>query len=104
MKIDVQQEKERARMTLSGKIDEHGSEELKKRFYELNLSNVKELVLDFHGVVYIGSACIGKLLLFYKEMFDKEGKIRITGVTPAIHEMLRVVKIDSIIEVTPAGH
>ncbi len=102
MKIAVQQETDRARMTLSGKIDEYGSEELKKRFYELDIAAVKELVLDFGDVTYIGSACIGKLLLFYKELFDGNAVIRIVKVSPAIYEMLRVVKIDGIMEVVPA--
>jgi len=102
MKIAVQQETDRVRMTLSGKIDEYGSEELKKRFYELDIAAVKELVLDFGDVAYIGSACIGKLLLFYKELFDKNATIRIVKVSPAIYEMLRVVKIDGIMEVATA--
>lgn len=102
MKISVRQETHSALMTIEGKIDEHGSEELKKRFYELEIPALKELVLDFTAVTYIGSACIGKLLLFYKELFDKDGKIRIVGVSPAIFEMLRVVKIDGIMEVRPA--
>jgi len=102
MNIAVHQDKDRARMTIAGKIDEYGSEELKKRFYELDLAALKELVLDFKAVTYIGSACIGKLLLFYKELFDKDGKIRIVGVSPDIHELLRVVKIDGIVEVTVA--
>lgn len=89
-------------MTIAGKIDEYGSETLKQRFYELDLTAMGELVLDFSGVTYIGSACIGKLLLFYKELFDKNGNIRIVNVSPAIYEMLRVVKIDGIMEVSTA--
>ncbi len=102
MEIRASQEGGTARMSLSGKIDEYGSEELKRRFYELQPATVSELVLDFKGVTYIGSACIGKLLLFYKEMFDVDGKIRIINASPSVYEMLKVVKLDSIMSVSAA--
>ncbi len=102
MTIDVRREGVQARMRVTGKLDEAGAEKLKQSFFELNRSDLSEIVLDFNGVTYIGSACIGKLLLFYKEMFEAGGKVRIINTSPTVYNLLRVVKLDQIMNISKA--
>ncbi len=100
MEVNVTQEGSSARFTLNGKIDESGAEELKARFLSLNRAALKEVVFDFKGVSHIGSAGIGKLLLFYKELAVSGGNIRITNVSDAIRDLFRVLKLDTIFTIS----
>jgi len=83
-----------------GNIDERCAEELKKRFREMNVSSVKEVVFDFRNVNHIGSAGIGKLLLFYKDMALNGGKIRIENASETVYELFNVLKLDTIFTVS----
>jgi len=100
MDVQVTQEGSNARFTLNGKIDESGAEELKARFLGLNRTALKEVVFDFKGVSHIGSAGIGKLLLFYKELAISGGSIRIINISDSIRDLFRVLKLDTIFTIS----
>ncbi len=91
-----------ARFEIHGNIDESGAEELKARFTELNASSLKEAVFDFKHVSRIGSAGLGKLLLFYKALSANRGKIHIENVNRDIHDLLLELQLDSIFTITRA--
>lgn len=100
MELTVSQEGSRAGFQVAGNIDERGAEELKRRFRELNISNINEVVFDFGKVTHIGSAGIGKLLLFYKDLAVTGGKIKIINTTETVFELLTVLKLDTIFTIT----
>lgn len=79
-----------------------GNEELKNSFQGLNLSFVKEVVLDFGKVNHIGSAGIGKLLLLYKDLATAGGNIRIENLPGALSELFRELKLHTIFTITKA--
>jgi anti-anti-sigma factor len=87
-------------MEITGSIDERGAEELKRRFLEMDVSSISEVVLDFKGVTFIGSAGIGKLLLFYKSLAAHGGKITINNMGKDIFTMFKVVKLDKIFNIS----
>ena len=100
MEIKAQKQGNHARIEVSGKIDEHGAEELKRKFLEMNMDKCQEVVFDFKHVDHIGSAGIGKLLLFYKNLAMNGGTLRVENVSKAVLELLRVVKLDSLFGVS----
>ncbi len=102
MDLTVTSQGEEARINLVGSIDERGAEELKRRFLELDLGNLKEVVFDFNAVTFIGSAGIGKLLLLYKNVAAQGGRIRIENMSKDIYTMFKVVKLDKIFNISPA--
>ena len=102
MEIAVMPEGGKTLLKVVGRIDENGAEELKRRVLELDTVNMKELVLDFQGVSFIGSAGIGKLLLFYKRMAPHGGRIRIINMPREIYPMFTVTKLDQIFSITRA--
>ncbi|MDM8514924.1 STAS domain-containing protein [Desulfobacterales bacterium HSG16] len=102
MELQVNQEQSTLRFLVKGNIDEVGAEELKSRFKEINISSIKEMVFDFSGVTHIGSAGIGKLLLFYKDMALIGGKIRIENVSATVYELFGVLKLDTIFTIQRA--
>jgi anti-anti-sigma factor len=96
----VTEEKDIARFTIEGDIDEKGAEILKQRFNELNLAALKETVFDFKDVQHIGSSGIGKMLLFYKKLAVSGGIIRIVNASEAVYDLLLALKLDSVFEIS----
>jgi len=102
MELSVTQNKEWVRFKVEGDIDEGGAEALKRRFQEMKLSTYKEVVFDFDKVTYIGSAGIGKLLIFYKNAALCDCEIRIENIPAPIYELFMVLKLDSIFTIIKA--
>lgn len=101
MEIKVEAGLDQVNVQLVGNIDEKGAEEIKRRFMEIDLSSIKDVVFDFSGVTFIGSAGIGKLLLFYKNVAANGGQISINNMSQDIYTMFKVVKLDKIFKISP---
>ncbi len=100
MEVNVTTEGQKARITVSGNIDERGAEELKRRFLDLDIPKIKDVVLDFSEVTFVGSAGIGKLLLLYKNLAPHGGSIRIENMSKDIYTMFKVVKLDKVFDIS----
>jgi len=100
MEISVVQNGDKALFKIEGEIDEIGAEELKRRFRDLNTSSLREATFDFRDVTHIGSAGIGKLLLFYKDLALIGGNIKIENVSETIRELFSVLKLDTIFSIS----
>lgn len=97
MKLKVKHMGNRVGFEISGIIDDQGAELLEKRFGELNFSELKELVLDFAKVQYISSLGVKKLLVFYKKITTKGGRLHIENDTGIFHELLTITKMNAVI-------
>ena len=97
MELEVKHKGNRVGFTISGIVDKQGAELLDKSFRELNLSALKELVLDFGKVKYVSSPGVGKLLLFYKKMTENGGKLRIINDTGFFQDLLTITKMNTVI-------
>ena len=89
-----------ATMTIKGNIDEQGAETLKQNFYSLNISVLDHVVIDMKDVNHIGSAGIGKLLLFYKDFAIKGGSISVINVSKPLFDLFQVVKLDTLMKIS----
>ncbi len=85
-----------AQFVISGHIDESGAAQLKEHFRSLDLTQTKEVVLDFSNVSHIGSAGIGKLLLFYKDLAINGGSIRIENPSTAIRQLFMELNLHTL--------
>ncbi len=103
MELTVNTEGDRVTIEVVGSIDERGAEDLKRRFLELDVNSIQEVVFDFSGVTFIGSAGIGKLLLFYKNLASHGGRVAIENMSKDIYTMFKVVKLDKIFSISPAN-
>ena len=97
MELDVKHMGKSVGFKISGIVDKQGAELLEKSFRELNISALKELVLDFGKVKYVGSSGVGKLLFFYKKMTTNGGKLRIINDTGFFQELLTITKMNTVI-------
>ena len=100
MELNIKSQGESVKISIVGSIDERGAEELKRRFLEIDVAKTKDVVFDFSGVSFIGSAGIGKLLLFYRNVASHGGRISIENMSKDIYTMFKVVKLDKIFNIT----
>ena len=99
MDIQVSMDSGRGHLAVTGDIDESGAEALKTRFYAMALKDLQEVVIDFSGVTLIGSAGIGKLLLFYKNLTVNGGALKLVNVPPEIYDMFCMLKLDTVFSI-----
>ncbi len=99
MNITSTRDNNAVRLVLQGEIDELAAEELKKRFRDVALSAPQRVDVDFAGVSHIGSAGIGKLLVFYKDLAIHGAALSLTRVPSPIFHLFREMKLDSIFTV-----
>ena len=91
------------RITVGGRIDESGAEELKQRLQEAAAADVSDAILDFSQVTYFGSAGVGKLLLFYKALASRDGRISIVNLPDDIYRHFKRVELDQIFTLSRAS-
>jgi anti-anti-sigma factor len=102
MELNVKTQENKVVVSIVGSIDERGAEELKRRILGLDISKTKDIFFDFAAVTFIGSAGIGKLLLFYRNVAGQGGQITIENMSKDIFTMFKVVKLDKIFNIIPA--
>jgi len=96
MTIKTNWEGSHAFIMLTGDIDETGAEEIKSAFRDVTSRSPQAVDLDFAGVTHIGSAGIGKLLVFYKDLGIRNAKLTLVRVPTAIHHLLCEMKLDTL--------
>lgn len=100
MNISITYENGTAVITLQGEIDECGAEEIKAQFREVAQRGPQAVAVDFAGVTHIGSAGIGKLLVFYKDLAMRGASLNLVRVPPLIYELFCEMKLDTIFSIT----
>ena len=100
VEIEVAREGTRAVVTVRGAIDEGGAEVMRQHFSELlQGETVEEVVLDMAGVSRIGSSGIGKILLFYKNLGLRGGRLVVRNLETHLYELFRELKLDTLFTV-----
>lgn len=96
MEISVEKKENSIRFTIVGEVDEQGAEVLKKKFRSLYTASLTTVTFDFKNVTHIGSAGIGKLLLFYKDVALNNGTVGIEHIAPEIFELFLTLKLETV--------
>jgi anti-sigma B factor antagonist len=102
MNITLNRENHLVRLTLQGEIDELAAEELKKYLRDVALTAPQRVELNFAAVTHIGSAGIGKLLVFYKDLAIHGAVLSLVRVPGPIYHLFREMKLDSIFSISEA--
>ena len=87
------------RFQIAGAIDERGAEQLKTAFATLQLEGSKEVIFDFGQVTHIGSAGLGKLLMFYQKLASKGLQMRLDNPSAQLRELLAELRLDTLFQV-----
>jgi anti-sigma B factor antagonist len=99
MNISVTEGDDKTLVKLKGDIYIEQGDELLKVFNGIIEKSPKEVVIDLNELKSITSSGIGKIVLLYKEMDKKKGKIKIIGVNETIMQIFRIVKLDKLVEI-----
>jgi len=102
MELTVNQNKNDLTFRINGEIDEQGAQIIKEKFVSQDTSSIKNVFFDFTFVSHIGSAGIGKLMLFYKDIAIGGGKIHITNMSDTIYNLFLTLKLDSVFQLEKA--
>ena len=91
---------EHARLTvkLSGKINIENANDIRKTIKE-NLSNVKELLLDFTDVTYIASIGLRVLLELHKTINAQNGAMYIKNVNAEVKNVFEITGFQNILNI-----
>ena len=88
LNIKKKLEEDRLTVTLEGRLDTTSAPELEKALQE-DISDVKELVMDFEKLDYISSAGL-RVLLSTQKVMNKQGSMKLCHVNESIMEILEV--------------
>ncbi len=99
MDIKVSESEGRINVTLRGDIYVEQSDELLEAFNSIIEKNPQEVIINIKDLKSITSSGIGKIVLLYKGLNQKNGKVKITGVNETIMQIFKVVKLDKLIEI-----
>ncbi len=99
MKISVTEVDGKTLVELKGDIYIEQGDELYKVFNGIIEKNPKEVVIDLKELKSITSSGIGKIVLLYRELDRKKGKIKIIGVNKTIMQIFKIVKLDKLVEI-----
>lgn len=81
-------------VTLAGAIEDRDTSEFKENLQSLLVLDFNEVVFDFSRVTFICSACIGRMLLFYKTLKSMGRHMRVKGVTDYLYSLFEFIHMD----------
>ncbi|MCP4348467.1 MAG: STAS domain-containing protein [Desulfobacterales bacterium] len=100
MEISTIEEPGRVCIKVIGRIDQRGADELKRSFKKLDLSSFAEVIFDFKEVPHIGSAGIGKMLLFERSVSEAGGRMLIENVSELVYYLITDLNLEGILKIT----
>jgi anti-anti-sigma factor len=81
------------------KLDSATASQLKAEFLILAQPDVETLIVDLTDVQYCDSAGLSALLLAQRQMSVNGGDVRLVGLSPDVHALLRVTQLDRVFPV-----
>ncbi|HSA34366.1 MAG TPA: STAS domain-containing protein [bacterium] len=86
-------------ITTEGRIDNEGAaifQEALDRAFEANLPRIS---FDLAKLSFINSAGIGKLLLFYKRVKNRNGTVVITALNDDVNALFKAIRLDKLMPI-----
>jgi anti-sigma B factor antagonist len=79
-------------------LDSEVSNEFRERIKSLVSEGHRRLIINLNTVDFIDSSGLGALVLGHKEV-RKNGELKIAAPKPQIHEMMKLVRLDQVLNV-----
>ena len=99
MDIKMDESDKKITLTLKGDIYVEQADELLDTVTSIIEKSPEEVEIDLSGLKSITSSGIGKIVLLYKGLQDKNGRIKIVGVNDTIMQIFKIVKLDKLVEI-----
>lgn len=101
MEIRIQEEKGEIIVKLIGDVFVEQGDELMNAFNSVLEKKPESITIDMGELKSISSSGIGKIVMLFKEMNKKGGKVKIVGVNDTIMQIFKIVKLDKLMEIEP---
>lgn len=82
-----------------GRIDNEGAAAFQEALDRAFDANIPRISFDLSKISFINSAGIGKLLLFYKRVKNRNGTIVITGLSDDVNALFKAIRLDKLIPI-----
>jgi anti-sigma B factor antagonist len=99
MEYSVERDADWVVIVLSGPINFESIKELREVFDRVILDGAKSVRLDLRSVPVANSAGIGSMLMFYKNLKKRGGRLEIKGISRNLAEMFNLIKLDRVIPI-----
>jgi anti-sigma B factor antagonist len=87
-------------VTIKGKLmGEPETSELRDEITSLIQDNVKKIVLDMKGIRWVSSAGLGTLIASLTSVKNKEGDLRLSGITENVESLFAITKLVKVFKV-----
>ena len=96
MEVKFNKQDSNLTVVISGNIDTVTAPELDAKLQE-NISDVKDLVLDFAAVDYISSAGLRVILMANQQMEDVDGNMTVKNVNEDVRDVFEMTGFDSLL-------
>ncbi len=84
---------------LSGRIDNEGGPVFQEALDKAFALNPSRISLHLGEVTFINSAGVGKLLLFYKQVRNRNAEINIAGINDEVFTLFKAIRLDKLIPI-----
>ncbi|MGE4505998.1 MAG: STAS domain-containing protein [Desulfovibrionaceae bacterium] len=89
-------------VTVSGRLDNDGVEELEHKVTERLETGTKRLVFDFSDLEYINSSGLRVLVMAYQRLHTSGGRVGVCGLRDYILEIFEISGYDRLFALYPA--
>ena len=86
-------------LAVNGSLTGETTNEFQKRVEELSGGNWGTITLDLSRTPSINSSALGKILLFRKQLAERERTLQIRGCSDPLYKTFQMIKFDTLISV-----
>ena len=99
LRILVEEENNAQVVILSGDVDSHSSDMLRRKIRPLCEEQQPRVVIDCHDVGYVNSACLGRFHDFHKECSSNGGKLVFCRVDSSVMQVMDLLGLTQILTI-----
>ncbi|GMQ27918.1 STAS domain-containing protein [Algoriphagus confluentis] len=88
-------------LSLDGEVDASNSVILDEAIQELVQNGSRSILIDGRKLEYISSAGLGVFMSYLEEFQEKEISLKISGLSPKVVEVFRILGLDKLIPIFP---
>jgi anti-sigma B factor antagonist len=103
LKIDVRERDSVSVLAMEGRLVFEDCQRVRETVKKLLTQGRRNILLDLEMVTYCDSAGLGCLASSFASVNNMEGTLKIAAPTPKVQEVLRLTRLDSVIEVHPTA-
>jgi len=84
---------------VAGEVDSSSAEQFREQLVSLIAGDTKHLVVNLADLTYINSSGLGALVAGYRRVRALDGTLKLCNVRSSIAEVVKLIRLDKIIEV-----